>query len=281
MAEIITLHRYAGSARVMASRIKNATDDEALEAVAGEMASLIAEGSQLVPVPSSSGINRSILVLATKIAALVPGTRAVEAVLRIRPVPSSHLLRKSGRPGLAVEDHVASMSLNPDALLDPEMPVIAIDNVITSGNTVTATEQVLGRSIKAVIYADASRKASLGIPSEGGKLRICFSGSRDYPALGQIDWVLETLPPDTVIVHGGARGVDQYVEMAARNRGFVTEVHRPDWEAKGRAAGPARNREMISVCDYLIAFWDGVSRGTAHTIREAIRQEKEFIVFCP
>jgi hypothetical protein len=43
----------------------------------------------------------------------------------------------------------------------------------------------------------------------------------------------------------------------------------PDWAKHGRAAGPIRNKLIISDADYVIAFWDGKSTGTLSSINIA------------
>jgi len=90
--------------------------------------------------------------------------------------------------------------------------------------------------------------------------------------------VLMKLPKDIVIVHGGARGVDQEAEKIAKGMGIVTEVVLPDWGEYGKAAGMIRNVEMLKTCDGLIAFWDGVSRGTAGAINAAKKMGKPLYV---
>lgn len=268
MPNVSAVHRYAGGARGIANQLKNAADDEALEAAAGDMAPFVPEGAVLVPAPSSSGLNRSMAVLADKIAALVSGATVVEAVERRAPVPSSTLLRKAGRAAVGVEAHVSSMRLA--KRVPPRRPVVAVDNVITEGNTIEAMERVIGRPISAVVYADASRRASLGGAPDGPRpVRACVSGSRGFRDLWKVDQVLSTLPAEAIVVHGGASGVDARAEKASRSLGLETEVHAAEWKSYGRAAGPVRNRAMVGACDHLIAFWDGKSRGTASAIRAA------------
>lgn len=269
-------HKYAGKARSIAKRIKNATDDPALEEAAADMAALVPPGAVLVPAPSSSGHNRAMLVLAQKIAAIT-GATVQDLIVRTIPVESSHLRRVGGRPAVSVDEHVASMEL---AEVPPEgVPIIAIDNVVTAGNTLQAMERVIGRPIEAVVYADASRSAperprmSGAGAGAGARVRVCFSGSRGFKALWKVEAVMRSIPAGAVVVHGGAEGVDAEAERLALEFGFATEVWEPDWEAYGRAAGPKRNREMVATCDYLYAFWDGQSRGTASAIRAAVEAD--------
>lgn len=72
---------------------------------------------------------------------------------------------------------------------------------------------------------------------------------------------------DTVI-SGGARGVDQWAEQAAKARGLHVVIHKPDWTL-GRGAGMIRNAKIVADADMLLAFWDGQSKGTAHSIQLA------------
>lgn len=103
-------------------------------------------------------------------------------------------------------------------------------------------------------------------------MRVAIVGSRDYPNLEHVDAYVESLPTDTVVVSGGARGVDTRAAARARERGLCVEEYLADWERFGRAAGMIRNKKVLDVCERVVAFWDGSSRGTAHTIREAIKR---------
>ena len=263
--KIIAVHTYAGAAREIANRIKNPVDDEALQQAAEEMAPHVPEGATLVPAPSSTGLNRAMLVLSKYISQIVPGAIILEAVIRERPVASSLMLRRSGRRGVPLEDHIASMKLVERPRL--EHPVVVIDNVVTSGNTIAAIEKHLGREVIGLAYADARRGGVRTNPSD--KPRVCISGSRGYKNLDNVGFVLEGLPRDSIIVHGGAVGVDAEADRVARELGFEIEVFNPNWNKFGKSAGPLRNREMVKTCDQLIAFWDGTSRGTASAIAVA------------
>lgn len=96
--------------------------------------------------------------------------------------------------------------------------------------------------------------------------RVCVSGSRNFPDLGMVENVLKTLPKNTLIIHGGARGVDVEAGLVAKRLGFPTEVVIPQWGVHGKAAGPIRNREMVATADEFIAFWDESSKGTKSAI---------------
>lgn len=69
------------------------------------------------------------------------------------------------------------------------------------------------------------------------------------------------------IVSGGARGIDTLArEFAEQNSVKLTEFL-PQYERYGRAAPIKRNEEIAQYADEALAFWDGKSKGTQHTIR--------------
>ena len=109
-------------------------------------------------------------------------------------------------------------------------------------------------------------------------MRIAIVGSRNYPALDDVRRYVNSLPADTVIVSGGARGVDITAEEAARKRGLATFIYPADWTKYGKQAGFRRNRQIVEDCDQVVAFWDGKSHGTAHSLRLAVAMGKPFVV---
>jgi hypothetical protein len=74
------------------------------------------------------------------------------------------------------------------------------------------------------------------------------------------------------IISGGAAGADTIAERYAKERGWPFRVFPADWQKWGKAAGIIRNRDIVRNADQVIAFWDGKSRGTAHTIETAKRE---------
>ena len=100
-------------------------------------------------------------------------------------------------------------------------------------------------------------------------MKVCIVGSRDFPQMKQVEEYVNSLPEGTTVVSGGARGVDTVAEEAASKRGLQVEVFKADWERYGKIAGMIRNRTMLSTLtkdDKVVAFWDGHSHGTNHSI---------------
>jgi len=112
-------------------------------------------------------------------------------------------------------------------------------------------------------------------------MKIAIVGSRNYPKLELVRQYVYGLPPTAVIVTGGARGVDQAAEEAARERGLRVIVIRPRWDVYGRAAGPIRNREIVKHSDMVVAFWDLVSPGTRSSIEFAREMQKPLLIVGP
>ena len=96
--------------------------------------------------------------------------------------------------------------------------------------------------------------------------RIAIIGSRGYSGPGPVAAFVARLPSDTVVVSGGAPGVDSFAEEAAKAHGLETLIFSADWEQLGRRAGPIRNARIVAHADRVVAFWDGTSRGTLNTV---------------
>lgn len=102
-------------------------------------------------------------------------------------------------------------------------------------------------------------------------MRVAIVGSREFTDYEYLEkWVLRILHElniqPTQIVSGGARGTDTLAEMFARRHGISTNIFPANWNKYGKKAGYLRNIEIVNNCDFLIAFWDGESKGTKMTI---------------
>lgn len=113
-------------------------------------------------------------------------------------------------------------------------------------------------------------------------LVLLITGSRNWKEPDTIREVLRRIRPlylEPMLIHGGARGVDEIAGVEARRLGFDVKVMRADWRENGRAAGPIRNTQMVTFarvmgekqgCDVVcLAFWDGESRGTKDCFTKA------------
>lgn len=109
------------------------------------------------------------------------------------------------------------------------------------------------------------------------EFRVIIAGSRkfsDYELLKQkCDKILETVNRPIVIVSGTANGADKLGERYANERGYKIKKFPADWDTYGLGAGYRRNQLMAKYSDALIAFWDGISKGTRHMINLAEQEE--------
>lgn len=111
--------------------------------------------------------------------------------------------------------------------------------------------------------------------------RIAIVGSRAYADLERVKRFVASLPPGTEIVSGGAPGVDRAAEQAAKAHGLKTYIYPAEWSKHGNGAGFRRNHDIVAAADRVVAFWDGKSNGTQHTIRIAKEQNKPVEIIPP
>lgn len=113
--------------------------------------------------------------------------------------------------------------------------------------------------------------------------RVAVVGSRDFPdPAATVEYFLSTLPHDVVIISGDARGIDRAAAAwAEANLAHRPIVVRPDWNGYGKLAGKHRNWDIVRQADRVIAFWDGTSNGTAHSIAAAVRYQKPVTIHMP
>ena len=82
----------------------------------------------------------------------------------------------------------------------------------------------------------------------------------------------------TVIITGGADGIDMLAEKYADEKRLSKLILRPQYSVYGRSAPLKRNERMVELCDAVLIIWDGKSKGTKHTIRCAEKIGKPMIL---
>lgn len=138
---------------------------------------------------------------------------------------------------------------------------------------------------------------------------LAVIGSRKFPSYEDVvPFGIESYGNGfNVLVSGGARGVDERAERYAKERGWRTISYRPEKYANEYAvrcfdstrnpylvtdaggmvltyktfpeAAKARNWWIVQHGDFVIAFWDGMSSGTAHGIAAAARLGADYRIW--
>jgi hypothetical protein len=116
-------------------------------------------------------------------------------------------------------------------------------------------------------------------------MKIAVVGSRNFNDKSKLFDILDTLEQQVkdfdqidLIVSGGATGADQLAEEYAKEKGIKTDIYLPQYNLYGRGAALKRNLQIIDAADIVVAFWDGKSPGTNHTINESKKREKEVLI---
>lgn len=75
------------------------------------------------------------------------------------------------------------------------------------------------------------------------------------------------IPAETeLIISGGANGIDTLAEKYADKHKISKLILHPQYKLYRKGAPLKRNDRMVELCDKVLVFWDGASRGTKHTI---------------
>ena len=109
-------------------------------------------------------------------------------------------------------------------------------------------------------------------------MRLAVVGTRDYHDYSRFKNTLDTMEKISVLISGGAKGADSLAEVYAKEKNIELKRLVPDWSKYGRAAGMIRNKDIIAEAEYVVAFWDGKSKGTKHSIELAKKKGVPILV---
>lgn len=112
-------------------------------------------------------------------------------------------------------------------------------------------------------------------------MKVIVCGGRDFDDRNAVFNALDKAhghKPISMVIHGGARGADTLAGQWADARGILSAQVEALWDAHGKAAGPRRNRAMLSLFpDGVIGFPGG--RGTSDMVAAA--RAAGVKVWCP
>lgn len=105
-------------------------------------------------------------------------------------------------------------------------------------------------------------------------MKIAIVGSREYGDMPAVRAYVRSLPKGTVVVSGGASGVDTWAAEEAILCGLTVNTHSALWHKHGKSAGFIRNQQIVEEADEVAAFWNGKSKGTKHSMDLATKAGK-------
>jgi hypothetical protein len=97
-------------------------------------------------------------------------------------------------------------------------------------------------------------------------MNVGVVGTRTFTNYNLLKTELDKINNIDLIVSGGATGTDKLAERYASEHNIPIKVFKADWNKYGKAAGSIRNKKIINNSNYVIAFWNGKSRGTLNSI---------------
>ena len=105
-------------------------------------------------------------------------------------------------------------------------------------------------------------------------MRVLFCGDRNWTDRDKIAAAFDRLQP-SLVIEGEARGADTLAREEAERRGIPVLSFPANWKQYGRAAGPIRNRQMLSEGrpEYVCGFHSSIeaSSGTRDMLNQARR----------
>lgn len=106
--------------------------------------------------------------------------------------------------------------------------------------------------------------------------RVAVIGSRGFTDYNffveKLEYFLQNLP-DFSLVSGGAKsGADSLIKRYAIENNYLLAEYLPEYDKfpdNPKIAPLKRNKTIMENADMVIAFWDGVSRGTKDALSHA------------
>ena len=107
-------------------------------------------------------------------------------------------------------------------------------------------------------------------------MNVAIVGSRSITDMEFLRQTMESedVPTPTMIVSGGALGVDSLAQSYAKEHGLPIKIHYPNWNEHGKAAGFKRNVSIVEDSDFVLVLWDGDSSGALHDVHLSVMKRK-------
>ncbi|WP_418181338.1 DUF2493 domain-containing protein (plasmid) [Aliarcobacter lanthieri] len=113
-------------------------------------------------------------------------------------------------------------------------------------------------------------------------MKLAVVGSRSFNNYEILERIINKIAASvniSTIVSGGAFGADLLGKRYAKENNLEYIEILPNWNKYGKRAGYVRNVEIWDNSDLGVAFWDGESKGTAHSFEIAKKQNKTIYIY--
>lgn len=111
---------------------------------------------------------------------------------------------------------------------------------------------------------------------------VGVTGKRDFHDYQKLCAALDHHAP-TGIISGGCAGADTMAKRYANEHGIPFTEYLPRFKTDPRTPYHPRwylkrNEDIVDNCEKLVAFWDGMSKGTGYTVKYAQKQGKDVAI---
>ena len=106
-------------------------------------------------------------------------------------------------------------------------------------------------------------------------MKILIAGSRNIDTFDLSPYIPKET---TLIISGGAKGIDTIAEKYADEHRISKLILLPQYNLYGKSAPIKRNEMMVNIADTVIIVWDGNSRGTKFTLQYSKKKNKNIIL---
>ena len=107
--------------------------------------------------------------------------------------------------------------------------------------------------------------------------KIVVFGSRTFTDFERLSKELDNYPR-FILLCGGANGVDTLAEKYALEKQYLIKYFRPKYDKLGKGAPLIRNIEMAREADEGVCFWDGISPGTKHMLKQLVKYNVPYTI---
>lgn len=111
---------------------------------------------------------------------------------------------------------------------------------------------------------------------------VVVTGSREWALPEPVKEILSTLEPDTIVIHGAARGLDTIAHNVCLELKLQVVPIFPDWQRYGKTAGVIRNGCMLDFQPKVVIGFviDNIPCAVTHHCLAAAKQKGIPTIVC-